>query len=154
MVELVQSFASENIALNNSVTFDTVIPCPYGHVYHQNGTGSTVLKGIPKCPYDKIARYSVTLNGNIAIPTGGAVTPIAMAITVSGEARQSSKAIFTPAAVDEFGNITSTATVDVPRGCCFIVSAEYVDATTADAATTPTPVITIENGSMIIDQSR
>ena len=77
-----------------------------------------------------------------------------MAITVSGEARQSSKAIFTPAAVDEFGNITSTASVDVPRGCCLIISAEYVDATTADAATTPTPVITIENGSMIINQTR
>jgi hypothetical protein len=154
MVELVQSFASENIALNTPVTFDTTIPCPYGHVYHQNGTGTTILRGIPNCPCDKIARYSVTLNGNIAIPTGGAVTPIAMAITVSGEARQSSKAIFTPAAVDEFGNITSTASVDVPRGCCLIISAEYVDATTADAATTPTPVITIENGSMIINQTR
>ena len=156
MVELIQSFASENVALNTPVTFDSAIPCSMGHVYHQNGTGTIILKGIPlsSCPCrNQIARYSVKFEGNIAIPTGGAVTPIAMAITVSGEQRQNSRSIYTPAAVDEFGHIDSVAVVDVPKGCCLIVSIEYVDATTDDAGTTPTPVVTVKNGSVIIDQA-
>lgn len=96
------------------------------------------------------ARYQVTFNGNIAIPTGGAVTPIAVAITLNGEQRQGSRAIFTPAAVDVYGNVTSTAIITVPRGCCFNVSVEYVDATTDDPATVPTPTINVQNGNLTV----
>lgn len=152
MAEYIQSFASENVALNTPATFDASVPCTRGFVYHQNGSGIFILKGIPNCRCGSVARYNVTLNGNVAIPTGGAVTPIAMAITVSGELKQASKSIFTPAAVDEFGNITCTTAIEVPRGCCFAVAVEYVDATTDDPATTPTPSITLQNGLVRIDK--
>jgi hypothetical protein len=89
-------------------------------------------------------------NGNIAVPTGGALTPIAVAISVNGEERPSSKAIFTPAAVDEYGNVTSTAIITVPKDCCFNVAVRYVDATTDDAATTPTPLIEVANSNLVI----
>ena len=94
----------------------------------------------------------MTYNGNIAVPTGGALTPIALAITVNGEPRATSTAIFTPAAVDEYGNVTSTAIVTVPRGCCFSVSVRYVDATVADTATDPTPTIEVQNSNLVIDR--
>jgi hypothetical protein len=94
----------------------------------------------------------VTFNGNIAIPEGGEVTPIAVALAVSGEPRLTSRAIFTPAAVDEYGNVTSTALITVPKGCCFSLSVEYVDATTDDATVTPTPLIEVQNANLVINR--
>lgn len=141
--------AIQNVSLNAPIVFDASIPCQKGYVYHEDETGIFTLKGIT-C--NNFARYRVTYNGNIAIPTGGAVTPIALAITVSGEQRPTSKAIFTPAAVDEFGNVTATALITVPKGCCFNVSVDYVDATTDDPATTPTPTIEVQNSNLVINR--
>jgi hypothetical protein len=93
----------------------------------------------------------VTFNGNVAIPTGGAVTPIALALAVNGEPRLTSRAIFTPTA-DEYGNLTSTAIITVPKGCCFSLSVRYVDATTDDATTEPTPLIAVQNANLVIDR--
>lgn len=135
------------IALNNAIDFIDSIPCNRGFIYHDNGSGVFILKGkTSNC----FARYQIVFNGNISIPTGGAVTPIALSISLNGENRNSSTAIFTPAAVDEFGNVTSTAIVTVPRGCCFSVSVRYVDATASDSATTPTPSIEVANANLVI----
>jgi hypothetical protein len=141
--------AAQNVALNAPVLFSASIPCNRGCVYHEDETGIFILRGVTN---NCFARYQVTFNGNIAIPTGGAVTPIAVAISVNGEERQTSRAIFTPAAVDTFGNVTSTAIITVPKGCCFSVAVRYVDATTDDAATTPTPVIEVENANLLINR--
>lgn len=141
--------AEQAVALNAPVIFTASIPCTKGYVYHEDETGIFILKGITN---NCFARYQITYNGNIAIPTGGAVTPIALAIAVNGETRPSSLAIFTPAAVDEFGNVTATAIVTVPRGCCFSMSVRYVDATVSDPATTPTPTITVANSNLVIDR--
>lgn len=139
----------QNVALNAPVLFDASIPCVRGNVYHEDGTGIFILRGNTN---NCFARYQVTFNGNIAIPTGGAITPIAVAISVNGEERPTSKAIFTPAAVDEYGNVTSTAIVTVPKGCCFSLAVRYVDATTDDAATTPTPLIEVVNSNLVINR--
>lgn len=137
------------VALNNPILFNDSIPCRNGYIYHDDGTGVFILKG---CTNNCFARYQVTFNGNIAIPTGGAVTPIAVSISTEGETRPTSRAIYTPAAVDEYGNVTSTALITVPKGCCFTVSVRYVDATEADAATTPTPSIEVQNANLVIDR--
>ena len=152
MAEYIQRDATENVSLNAPITFDSSIPCNRGYVFHEDGTGIFILRGIVNNPSASFARYQVTFNGNVAIPEGGAVTPIAVGLTVNGELRQSSKAIFTPAAVDTYGNLTSTAIITVPRGCCFTLAVEYVDATTDDAATTPTPTISVQNGNVVIDR--
>ena len=140
---------TQTIALNNALAFNASIPCNSGCVYHDDGTGILILRGRTN---NCFARYQVTFNGNVAIPTGGAVTPVALAISVNGEARPYSIAVFTPAAVEEFGNLTSTAIVTVPKGCCFSVSVRYVDATAEDAATTPTPSVTVQNGNLTVDR--
>lgn len=141
--------ALQVVALDNPLVFDSSIPCNNGSVFHENGTGIFILKGMtPNC----FARYQVTFNGNVAIPTGGAVTPIALAIAVNGEARPTSRAIYTPAAVDEYGNLTSTALITVPKGCCFTVSVRYIDATETDPATVPTPSIEVINANLVIDR--
>ena len=140
---------TQAVALNAPVVFDASIPCTKGCVYHEDGTGILILRGITN---NCFARYALSFSGNIAVPTGGALTPIAVAISVNGEERPSSKAIFTPAAVDEFGNVTATAIITVPKGCCFSVAVRYVDATTDDAATTPTPVISVSNGNLTVSR--
>lgn len=137
----------QNVALNAPVLFTASIPCNRGYVYHEDETGIFILRG---CTNNCFARYQVTFNGNIAIPEGGAVSPIAVAVTVNGEPRLTSRAIYTPAAVDEYGNVTSTAIITVPKGCCFTVSVRYIDATTDDPATEPTPLIEVQNVNFVV----
>ena len=148
MAEYLTRDAVEVVALNAPIPFIDSIPCNRGYVYHQSGTGIFVLRGIVNNSCGCFARYNVEFTGNLAIPEGGAVTPIATAIVVSGEERIGSRSIFTPAAVDEYGNVISRATVDVPRGCCFTVSVEYVNGTVDDPATVPTPLINVIDGSL------
>lgn len=139
----------QNVGLNAPILFTASIPCGKSYIFHENETGIFILRG---CTNNCFARYQVTFNGNAAIPTGGAVTPIALALAVNGEPRLTSRAIFTPAAVEEYGNLTSTAIITVPKGCCFSLSVRYVDATTDDATTEPTPLITVQNANLVIDR--
>jgi hypothetical protein len=139
----------QNVALNGPVLFTASIPCPKGCVYHEDETGIFILRG---CTNNCFARYQVTYNGNIAIPEGGELSPIAIAIAVNGEPRLTSRAIFTPQAVDEYGNVTSTAIVTIPKDCCFSLSVRYVDATTDDPAVEATPLIAVQNSNLVIDR--
>lgn len=148
MAKFLTRDAVETVPLNTPITFIDSIPCNRGNVYHQNG-GIFILKGKTN---NCFARYNVEFTGNIAIPEGGAVTPIATAIVVSGEARAGSRSITTPVAVDEYGNVTSRAVVDVPRGCCFTISVEYVSGVVNDPTATPTPIISVVDGSLSINR--
>lgn len=142
----------QEVAFNAPILFDTSIPCSRGYVYHEGNTGNFILKGAnsnTNSCCNQFAQYQVTFNGNIAIPEGGTVTPIAVAIAVNGEPRLTSRAIYTPAAVEEFGNVTSTAIIKVPRGCCFSLSVESVPAT-SDPTVTPAPVIEVQNANLTI----
>ena len=138
----------QSVNLNNPVIFTASIPCSKGYVYHEDETGIFILKGITT---NCFARYQVTYNGNIAVPDGGTVGPIAIAITVNGEPRLTSRAIITPAAVDQYGNVTSTALITVPRGCCFNLAVEYVNGSD-DPAITPTPNIEVQNSNLVINR--
>jgi len=140
--------AVQSISLNQPAIFTASIPCNRGYVYHEDETGIFILRGVTT---NCFARYQVTFNGNIAIPTGGTVGPIAIALTVNGEPRLTSRAIFVPAAVDTYGNVTSTAIITVPRGCCFTLSVRYV-AAEEDPATTPTPVIEMQNANLVVNR--
>lgn len=134
--------ANQPVILNNS------IPCNKGYVYHRNESGVVTLRGIVNNCNACFARYQVTFNGNIAVPEGGTVGPIAIAISQSGEPILTSRAIVTPAAVDDYFNVTSTAIITVPKGCCFDISVENVSegATAAD----PAPQINVQNANLAV----
>lgn len=140
----------QSVSLNQPVLFDNSIPCARGNVYHESGTGIFILKGAtPNC----FAQYQATFTGNIALPEGGTVGPIAVALAVNGESRPTSRAIFTPpTAVDQYGNVTCTAIVRVPRGCCFSLSLRAVPATD-DPTVTPAPVINVQNANLVITRT-
>lgn len=150
MAEFLTRDQVELVALNAPIPFIDSIRCNRGYVIHQNGTGIFTLRGIVNNPNSCFARYEVEFTGNIAVPDEGDLTPIATAIVVQGEQRLGSRAIFTPAATDEYGNVTSRAVVDVPKGCCFTVAVEYVNGTVADPTVVPTPLINVIDGSLSI----
>ena len=134
------------VALNNTIPFNTVsIPCNKGLVV-PIAPGILNLKG--NTP-NRFARYEVTLQGNITVPTGGALTPIALGIAIDGAIVPESVAIYIPQAVEEYGHIHTTAIITVPSGCCVTISARYVDGTEDDAATTPTPSILVRRNASI-----
>lgn len=142
----------QTVALNAPILFDTSIPCSKGNVYHEGQTGNFILRGANANGCNSFAQYQVTFNGNIAVPTGGTVPAggIAVALAVNGEPRLTSKAIYVPAeAGDNYGNVTSTAIIKVPRCCCFSLSVDAVPAS-LDPAVTPAPQIAVQNANLTI----
>lgn len=139
--------ATQLVELNQPIVFSASIPCNRGNVVHEDETGIFILRGNSTGCF---ARYQVTFNGNIAVPEGGTAGPIAVSIAVNGESRPTSRAIVTPAAAEEYNNVTSTAIVTVPRGCCFSVSVRAISGIVDDAAGTPAPSINVTNSNLEI----
>ena len=135
---------------NQNVILNTVIPCNKGYVYHRDQSGILILRGIVNCPQACFARYQVTFNGNIALPEGADVGPDSIALAIDGEPIQTSRAIYTPAAVDEYGNVTSTAIITVPRGCCFSVTVENTSAPAAPGGVAPE--INVQNANLVVSR--
>lgn len=141
---------------NQPVLLNTSISCNKGYVFHRNGSGIVTLRGITN---NCFARYKVTFNGNVAIPSTGTVAPISVSLAIDGEPILTSKAIFTPVAVadatpsdNNYGNVTSTAIITVPKGCCFNVSVEN----TSEVPTTPAganaPAINVKNANLTVER--
>ena len=140
------TITDQNVSLNGTFPFDIVsIPCNRGNVI-PIATGILDLRGGQT---NKFARYEVELLANVAIPEGGEVTPIAVAITLNGVPIPDSIAIVTPAAAEDVWHISTSATITVPCGCCVSISAAYVDGTEDDAAVTPTPSISVRRRASI-----
>lgn len=143
----------QTVLPNQPVTLNTSIGCNKGYVYHRNGSGIVTLRGVTN---NCFARYQVTFNGNIAIPSTGTAGPISVALALDGEPILTSRAIVTPADVaeepptqDNFFNVTSTAIISVPRGCCFNVSVENTSES-SDPATIPAPAILVQNANLTV----
>lgn len=145
----------QRVEAGQNVILNTTIPCNKGYVIHRNESGIVILRGITN---NCFARYRVEFNGNIALPTDGtAPAPISVALTIDGEPLLTSRAIVTPAAVtptpatnENYFNVTSTAFVTVPRGCCFTVAVE--NTSTGTDATTPAPAINVQNANLVVER--
>lgn len=141
---------------NQPVILNDSIRCPKGYVLHRNESGLVTLRGIVRSACACFARYQVTFNGNIGIPTGGtAPAAISVALAIDGEPILTSKAIVTPAAATEappsnenYFNVTSTAIITVPKECCLNVSVEN----TSEGATPtdPAPAINVQNANLTV----
>lgn len=146
---------AQRVQPNQNVLLQSSIPCNKGYIYHREGSGILTLRGIVNNPSCCFARYQVTFNGNIAVPSDGTVGPIALALAIGGEPIQTSRAIVTPAAVatdppttENFFNVTSTAIITVPRGCCLTVSVE--NDSEGATASDPAPAILVQNANLTV----
>lgn len=138
-MELISN-AIQTVAENQNVLFTDTVVKGNCSIVHREGSGLVTLRGITdQCR----ARYRVSFGGNVAIPTGGTVGPISLAIAINGEAIAASTMISTPAAVEEYNNVFSAIFLDVPRGCCFQVSVKNL---TADQG------IEVQNANLIIER--
>ena len=116
---------------NQPVLLRDSIRCNRGYVYHREEAGILTLRGIVNNSCGCFARYQVTFNGNIAVPDGGTVGPIAIALAIDGE----------PV-------LTSRAIVTVPKGCCENISVENVSEPLTPA--TPAPAILVQNANLTV----
>lgn len=139
---------AQNVILNDN------IPCSKGYVLHRNESGIVILRGIVNNSCGCFARYQVTFNGNIAVPSDGTVGPVAIALTIDGEPILTSRAIVTPADVateppttENFFNVTSTAIITVPKGCCFTVAVENVSVGLDGGVA---PAILVQNANLTV----
>ena len=130
---------AQTVNVNQNVLFtDDVIPGNCS-IVHRTNSGLVTLRGVTnQCR----ARYKVTFGGNIAIPEGGAVGQISLAISLEGEPIPSTTMIATPAATGNFWNVFSAIFVDVPQGCCVSVGVRN----------TSTEAITVQNANLIVER--
>lgn len=107
---------------------ETPVPCTRGFVRHRDDTGSFLLSGwVPyyygcNCNRPNSANYLVDFGCNIAIPTGQTVGPISVAIAIDSSTIGSSTMIVTPAAVEEYFNVSRAVNAQIWRGCCETIS--------------------------------
>ena len=147
----------QTVQPNQPIVLNTSIACPHGYVLHRHESGIVTLRGIVNNSCGCFARYQVTFNGNRAIPDGGtAPAAISIALALDGEPILTSRALVTPAetALDpptqlNFFNVTSTAIITVPRGCCFNVSVENTSESDTPAET-PAPAILVQNANLTV----
>ena len=124
--------------------FDTAIGCNRGYVLHRPGSGILTIRGIVNNACAPFARYRVSFDGNIAVPTGATPGEIQLGLAIDGEIVQSSIAAATPTAADAYWNVSGFAIIDVPRGCCYTVAVENASVS-ADPATTPALALNLRN---------
>lgn len=129
----------QQIAANGNAAFYETPVAPRGCVVHRDGSGVVTLRGMTNQCF---ARYKVTFNGNLAIPTGGTVGEISIALAVDGEALGSATATVTPAAVENFFNASAFAYVNVPRGCCTTIAVKNIN----------TQTIELSNANLIVER--
>lgn len=131
--------ALQTVEQNQNVLFTDTVTKGNCSIAHRVGSGLVSLRGITnQCR----ARYKVSFGGNIAIPTGGTVGPISLAIAIEGEAIAATTMIETPAAVEEFNNVYSSVFVDVPHDCCLTVTVKNIS----------TQAIEVQNANLIVER--
>ncbi len=131
--------AVQTVLANQNVVFTDNVVCGSTSIMHRDGSGLVTLRGITsQCR----ARFRVTFGANIAIPTGGTVEAISLAISLEGEPIGPTTMIVTPAAVEEFFNVSSSIFIDVPRGCCLSIG----------VTNTSTQPVLVQNANLIIER--
>lgn len=149
------SVAIQEVAANAPVIFtESPVPCMRGLVFHRDGSGMFLLSSYGAgSPYGCMCgcanyrmpevQYQVEFHGNIAIPTGGTVEEIQLAIAIDGETDPNSIMRLTPAAVEEFDNVGTGIVVSVPAICrCSSISVRNIS----------TQPIEVQNANILIDR--
>ena len=139
MAEFV-AVAQQTVEPNQVILFTDTPVRGNNSIMHREGSGLVSLRGLTCC--QPRARFKVSFGGNIAIPTGGTVDAISVAIAIDGEPIASTKMIVTPAAVEEFANVASAVYIDVPANCCVTVSVRN----------TSTQAIDVQNANLIVER--
>lgn len=132
--------AIQNVGVNQNILFTDTAVFGNNSIVHREGSGLITLRGITATQCR--ARFKVTFGANIAIPEGGTVGPISVTIAINGEPISSTRMIETPAAAEEFNNVSRSVNIDIPAGCCSQISVEN----------TSTQAIDVQNANIIVER--
>lgn len=131
--------AIQTVAVNQDILFTDDPVRGNNSIMHREGSGLVTLRGITcQCK----ARFRIFFGANIAVPEGGTAGAISVSLAISGEAIPTSSMIVTPAAVDEYFNVSASLFIDVPAGCCTNISVKN----TSDQA------INVQNANLIVER--
>ena len=130
----------QTVQANQNVLFTNTLSCGKHSIIHREGSGLVTLRGVASTQCR--ARFQVIFGANVAIPTGGAVDPISVAISINGEPILSSTMMATPAAVEEYFNINRTLFIDIPTGCCSQISVKNISG----------GAINVQNANLIVQR--
>ena len=114
--------AVQTVNPGESVVFTaSPVPCNRGLVRHRNDSGNFLLRGNVRrnacgCCAES-AQYLVDFGANIAIPTNGTVGSISLSLTLDGATLPTTQMTVTPAAVEEYWNVSDATILGVWRGC-------------------------------------
>ena len=120
--------AVQTVNPGESIIFtDAPVPCTRGLVRHRDETGSFLLRGdVTQCACcgckNWFSNYLVDFGANIAIPEGGTIEAISVAITIDGATIPASDMIVTPAAVEQYFNVSRAVNAQIWSGCCETVT--------------------------------
>lgn len=141
--------AAQTLAPGQAAILENLYPCTRRpqNVLHENLSPIFNLRGNPmvmgcNCNVPD-AQYLVKYSGNIAVPTGGTVGEIQLALSINGQILPLTIAAATPAAVEQFWHVSGERTIRVPAGCCPSVS--VVNASVSADGTTPAPTLVVRN---------
>ena len=111
--------AIQTIPAGGTIIFSNdFFPCNKGLIVHQNDSGLFQVRGIVNNPCAEYGKLKINFGANVAIPTGGTVESVTLAITVNGVTEPATTMITTPAAVEEYSNVSREVEIPIPRGCC------------------------------------
>lgn len=129
----------QTVLSDQNVLFTDTTICGNCSIIHRSGSGLITMKGNTS---QGRARYRATFNANIAIPTGGTVGQISLALAIAGEIIPVTTMIVTPAAVDEYFNVSTTTFIDAMRDCCVTLSVKN----------TSEQSIEVQNANLVIER--
>lgn len=131
--------AIQTVNENQNVLFTDSVISGNCSITHRDGSGLVTLRGLTnQCR----ARFKVTFGGNIAVPTGGTVGAISLAISLDGEPIPTTTMTVVPAAVEDYWNVFSAIFIEVPRGCCSTVGVRNISGIP----------INVQNANLIIER--
>lgn len=131
MIELTNS-EIQTVLVGQRVVFDRTITHTGCAEYHRVTSGNVTLT--------KPGKYLVSFSANIAIPTGVTPTEVALDLVQDGDILGGTVMRATPAAVDEYFNVSRDRIVDVFCGTTSVIGV-------ANAGTTN---VSVDNPNLIV----
>ena len=123
--------AVQTVNPGESIVFtENPVPCTRGLILHRDDSGAFLLKGVSDiptistccCHRNRVVNYMGDFGANIAVPATETVVPISVAIAIDGNTLAGTTMEVTPAATEQFFNVSRATNIPIWKGCCQTVS--------------------------------
>ena len=119
--------AEQTVNPGESIIFaDPSEGCALGLIRHRSASGDFSLSGKALrrracnccCKRNLTTKYLAVFSADIAVATGGTAEAITVAMAINGSTLPASTMTSTPAAAEEFNNVSKTISVPIWSNCC------------------------------------